>query len=157
MKGIAMLTGLALMSSAHAGDDPQRFMPLMRAGVPDDATAYTVRIPARAGGTIRGTLLVNHEPAPRWTAILRIGQPSRLAGTAVLVTPADDYGRAGSYVYMPAVRRVRHVEGSLAGPAVIGVPLDAVGFEQLVAQSERGVTRVRVALGSASGTARAAQ
>jgi hypothetical protein len=80
---------------------------------------YTMRDGAK--GAAPGMLHVN----------LRITEPEALAGGAYLITQTQDYLRSGMYVYLPSVKRVRKVTGSVADGSLMGTQFSYGEFKQL--------------------------
>lgn len=67
--------------------------------------------------------------------MLHLSAPPNLAGAAYLIreqeASEDGVARDGMYVYLPAVRRVRRVTGSIADGGLMGTSFSYADFKQL--------------------------
>jgi hypothetical protein len=85
--------------------------------------------------SMSGRLYAQRDPAGKGAgplrASLRITEPAALAGSSYLVSQSDNYLQSGMYVYLPSVRRVRRVTGTIADGAIMGTQFSYYEFQQL--------------------------
>lgn len=113
----------------------------MRANSPTRLRGQRVTMELREHGelmrTLRGQLYVKRDTVPgsgangTLRANLRITEPEALAGGSYLITQTQDYLHSGMYVYLPSVRRVRRITGSVADGSLMGTQFSYDEFKQL--------------------------
>ncbi len=67
----------------------------------------------------------------RARAMMRITQPVALRDSAYLILETDDYLRDGMFVYLPAIARVRRVNGEIADGRLFGTDITYYDFKQI--------------------------
>lgn len=136
---LLMLLCADLAAAADARDLPQ-LLACMRSNSPTALRAQDVTMQVHEHGTVvrtlRGRLYVIRDKlsgaAPGvLRANLRITEPDALAGAAYLITQTQDYLHSGMYVYLPSVKRVRRVTGSVADGSLMGTQFSYYEFKQL--------------------------
>jgi outer membrane lipoprotein-sorting protein len=86
--------------------------------------------------TLKGRLYAAREQTPEGSrhvrAMLTVSAPPNLAGAAYLVREKDgEAAKDGMYVYLPSVRRVRRVTGSIADGGLMGTSFSYADFKQI--------------------------
>ncbi len=135
--------GLVLMlvtaSSVQAADESSKVLQCMRENVPNSLRVQEVEFStsdhAGTTSTLKGRLYAAREPEPDGSrhvrAMLHVSAPPSLAGAAYLIREKDGEVRDGMYVYLPSVRRVRRVTGSIADGGLMGTSFSYADFKQL--------------------------
>lgn len=133
------LLGIALLlpGAAFAEALPEPLQ-CLRSSVPPMLRVQEVELVVSERGqvvrTLRGKLYAQRETVDgrsRLRASLKLAEPPALAGAAYLVRDTDNYLRDGMYVYLPSVRRVRHVTGTVADGSMLGTNFSYYDFKQL--------------------------
>lgn len=141
----ALLTCLVLLLScgtalaAESAESAEKILDCMRANVPSSLRAQDVEFSTTyhngTTSTLKGRLYVNSEEAASGKrhvrAALYLTSPSNLAGAAYLVREKDGDTRDGMYVYLPSVKRVRRVTGSIADGGLMGTSFSYADFKQM--------------------------
>lgn len=135
----ALLCGIAAVQAADAGD-ASRVLSCMRSNTPASLRTQNVTMELREHDVVvrslRGRLYLLRDTAGAAApgvlrANLRITEPEALAGGAYLITQTQDYLRSGMYVYLPSVKRVRRITGSVADGSLMGTQFSYNEFKQL--------------------------
>lgn len=127
-----------LIPTAHA-DDAAGVLACMRANVPQTLQVQDIELAAidqdGSERVLQGRIAATSIAAPTGKRLLRstlqIRSPSSYAGAAYLIRESSEDREPGMYVYMPAVRRVRHVTGSFADGGLLGIDFSYRDFKQL--------------------------
>lgn len=129
---------LGLTPIVHA-DGADAVLACMRANVPQALQVQDIELSFTDQGkqaqTLRGRIAATSattaagERLLRWT--LQIRAPASYAGASYLIRESADDSEPGMYVYMPAVRRVRHVTGNFADGGLLGIDFSYRDFKQL--------------------------
>jgi len=134
------MMGAGTASAAAAARDAAQVLACMRANSPPALRAQNVTMEVYEHQslvrTLRGRLFVQRDKAAGAApgvlrANLRITEPGALAGAAYLITQTQDYLHSGMYVYLPSVKRVRRVTGSVADGSLLGTQFSYNEFKQL--------------------------
>lgn len=151
MKRIWILVMALASGAAAASPDATKVLECMRANVPDSLRVQDIEFATsdRNGttSTLKGRVYAEREKVADGTrqvrAMLHLNAPPNLAGAAYLIREreSDKPGEArdGMYVYLPSVRRVRRVSGSIADGGLMGTSFSYADFKQL--QNTFGDTR----------------
>lgn len=140
MKTTGWMALLLLWSGAAlAVDDAAKVLDCMRKNVPDSLRVQDVEFATadRAGtaSTIRGRVYAEREKVAEGKrhvrAMLHLDAPPNLAGAAYLIREKENDARDGMYVYLPSVRRVRRVTGSIADGGLMGTSFSYADFKQM--------------------------
>ena len=141
MKKLVAVAVLALgvAGTAHAADDAAKVLACMRSNVPTSLRVQQVEFSTadRSGtsSTLKGRLYAEREKAAGGSrhvrAMLHLSAPPNLAGAAYLIREKDGDLRDGMYVYLPSVKRVRRVTGSIADGGLMGTSFSYADFKQL--------------------------
>lgn len=137
---LAVSTAGLLPASLTASDDQvTQILECMRKNVPSELRAQDVEFTTadKAGptSTLKGRLYAAREKTPEGSrhvrAMLMVSAPPNLAGAAYLVREKDGDAKDGMYVYLPSVRRVRRVTGSIADGGLMGTSFSYADFKQI--------------------------
>lgn len=140
MKTTATIALLLLCSgTALAADDAATVLECMRKNVPDSLRVQDVEFSTadRTGptSTLKGRLYAEREKVAEGRrhvrAMLHLDAPPNLAGAAYLIREKDGDVKDGMYVYLPSVRRVRRVTGSIADGGLMGTSFSYADFKQM--------------------------
>jgi len=134
-----LLLGAVAQARADAPTEAQAVLECMRGNVPrtlriQDLELSTVADADSKLRSMRARLYAQQEKTPhgdQLRAMLRVMEPSTLAGAAYLVREAGSYAEEGLYVWLPSVRRVRRVSGEFADGALLGTDFSYNDFKQL--------------------------
>ena len=150
---LMLISGNAVVSAADpdangATNDPTKVLACMRANVPMSPRVQDVEFvtsdQAGTSGVLKGRLYVSSEKsssgARHTRSMLHVNAPPSLAGAAYLIREKDGDQRDGMYVYLPSVKRVRRVTGSIADGGLMGTSFSYADFKQL--QNSFGDVRV---------------
>jgi len=126
-------------ASAIAADEAAKVLECMQANVPTSLRVQEVEFSTsdRSGpaSTLKGRLYAARELAPDGSRLVRamllLSAPPNLSGAAYLIREKDGDLRDGMYVYLPSVKRVRRVTGSIADGGLMGTSFSYVDFKQL--------------------------
>lgn len=136
----AGLLGLvAVQTASAAADESAKVLQCMRANVPTSLRVQQVEFSTadRTGVTsaLKGRLYAARELTSdggrHVRAMLQLSAPPNLSGAAYLIREKDGDARDGMYVYLPSVRRVRRVTGSIADGGLMGTSFSYADFKQL--------------------------
>ena len=131
---------VGLISTARTADDQVgKVLECMRKNVPNELRAqdveFTTADKAGTASTLKGRLFAAREQTPDGSrhvrAMLMVSSPPNLAGAAYLVREKDGDAKDGMYVYLPSVRRVRRVTGSIADGGLMGTSFSYADFKQI--------------------------
>lgn len=124
---------------ATAADEAAKVLECMQGNVPTSLRVQEVEFSTsdRSGpaSTLKGRLYAARELAPDGSrlvrAMLHLSAPPNLSGAAYLIREKDGDLRDGMYVYLPSVKRVRRVTGSIADGGLMGTSFSYLDFKQL--------------------------
>jgi hypothetical protein len=132
MRFPAWLLALAALS-AQADDAAQKVLDCVRTNIPPAMRVRELELTAydRAGGmrTLKGKLYAMREKE-LVRAMLRISAPSDLADAAYLVRE-NTSGQDEMYIYLPAVARVRRINGSSIDGSLLGTDISYGELKQI--------------------------
>lgn len=137
---VPMLLAAGLLWAAQPAADPAgAVLECMRKNVPTALRARDVEFTTadRSGtvGTLKGRLYAEREKTAdgslRVRAMMMVSAPPNLAGAAYLVREKEGDAKDGMYVYLPSVRRVRRVTGSIADGGLMGTSFSYADFKQI--------------------------
>ncbi|MCC2656935.1 MAG: outer rane lipoproteinsorting protein [Panacagrimonas sp.] len=137
---VTLLLLVGLISTARTADDQVgKVLECMRKNVPNELRAqdveFTTADKAGTASTLKGRLFAAREQTPDGSrhvrAMLMVSSPPNLAGAAYLVREKDGDAKDGMYVYLPSVRRVRRVTGSIADGGLMGTSFSYADFKQI--------------------------
>lgn len=142
MLGLLSLAAGLVWAAQPGGDGADKsaeVLDCMRRNVPDELRAQDVEFTTadRSGvvSTLKGRLYAAREQTPDGSrdirAMLAVSAPPNLAGAAYLVREKDSDAKDGMWVYLPSVRRVRRVTGSIADGGLMGTSFSYADFKQL--------------------------
>lgn len=137
MKILGMLLALSVFTAARADDALLKVFACMQANVPPSFSVQSVELDAtdRGGGTraLKGRLFVMHEGASAGPVrvMLRIDAPKALEGASYLIRQTPGAAEDEMYVYLPSVRRVRRITGTLADGSLLGTNFSYADFREL--------------------------
>ncbi|TDU32127.1 outer membrane lipoprotein-sorting protein [Panacagrimonas perspica] len=139
-----LLAGAALAMAVSAplvvaADEAAKVLECMQANVPTSLRVQEVEFSTsdRSGtaSTLKGRLYAERELAPDGSRLVRamllLSAPPNLSGAAYLIREKDGDLRDGMYVYLPSVKRVRRVTGSIADGGLMGTSFSYADFKQL--------------------------
>ena len=135
-----LLAAAGFLHGSQAADDPvTKVLECMRKNVPNEVRAQDVEFTtADKGGTtstLKGRLYAAREKTPEGSrhvrAMLMVAAPPNLSGAAYLVREKDSDAKDGMWVYLPSVKRVRRVTGSIADGGLMGTSFSYADFKQL--------------------------
>lgn len=135
---LALLWSGTLLAAGEA-DKADKVLDCMRKNVPESLRVQDVEFStADAGGItslLKGRLYAERQAGEEGEgqvrAMLHIKAPPNLSGAAYLIREKDENARDGMYVYLPSVRRVRRVSGSIADGGLMGTSFSYADFKQL--------------------------
>lgn len=135
-----LILGLLLWIPTQAfAEGLPELLACMHANVPASVRVQDIKLTAtdRDGGTrvIEGRVAATQEKDSKGQvlvrSVLRVKAPASFAGAAYLIREAGQDSDPGVYVYLPSVRRVRHVTGRFADGALLGTDFSYQDFKQL--------------------------
>jgi len=132
---VLLLLGSALaapVAQAAAPGDVAAVLDCMRGNVPKTLTVRDIQLSAtdRNGGTrsLQGRIYATRE-GDRLRAMVRIAAPADLAGAAYLLRERE--GNDEMYLYMPALNKVRRINGAATDGSLWGTDLSYDDVRQL--------------------------
>jgi hypothetical protein len=137
---LGLLLAAGLVWAAQSGaDDAGKVLECMRQNVPHELRAQDVEFTTSdkngVTSTLKGRLYAAREATPEGSrhvrAMLSVSAPPNLAGAAYLVREKDRDAKDGMWVYLPSVRRVRRVTGSIADGGLMGTSFSYADFKQI--------------------------
>lgn len=138
MKRLALLLMLVGVLPAYADSPAQHLLACMRASLPPTLQVQRIELTTtqRDGmqRTLKGQLFVERVPDKQGRrllrATLRINSPEYMDGSAYLIRETAGHRADGMYVYLPSVKRVRKITGTLADGALLGTDFSYADFKQ---------------------------
>jgi hypothetical protein len=139
MLGMLLLAAGLVWAAQPAADEAGKVLECMRKNVPSSLRAQDVEFTTAdkngVASTLKGRLYAAREQTPEGLrhvrAMLSVSSPPNLAGAAYLVREKDSDARDGMWVYLPSVRRVRRVTGSIADGGLMGTSFSYADFKQI--------------------------
>lgn len=139
MAGSLLLAAGLVWAAQPNADKSAEVLECMRKNVPDELRAQDVEFTTadKSGvvSTLKGRLYAAREHTPQGSrhirAMLAVSAPPNLAGAAYLVREKDSDAKDGMWVYLPSVRRVRRVTGSIADGGLMGTSFSYADFKQI--------------------------
>ncbi len=136
MKHSGIMLALLLCGGAQADASPQAIFSCMRNNLPPSLSVRTVELSGSdsngATRLLKGTLSAAATGQPGAVSVrLKIEDPPYLAGAAYLIRHSDSTQRDDMFVYLPSVKRVRHIVGTLADGSLLGTNFSYDDFKQL--------------------------
>ena len=139
MAGLLLLAAGLVWAAQPNADKSAEVLECMRKNVPDELRAQDVEFTTAdqkgVVSTLKGRLYAAREETPEGTrhvrAMLAVSSPPNLAGAAYLVREKDSDAKDGMWVYLPSVRRVRRVTGSIADGGLMGTSFSYADFKQI--------------------------
>jgi hypothetical protein len=123
MKMLFVFVALMLGFTARADDAFHKLLSCVRGNVPTVLRAQDIELSStdRDGGvrTLSGRLYLQRD-GDLSRASIRITAPENIAGAAYLIRETHAQPDDDMYVWLPAVRRVRHITGGFANGSLLG-------------------------------------
>lgn len=134
-----LLVAGVLLAAGPAEDQAGKVLECMRKNVPNEMRAQDVEFTTSdkngVASALKGRLYAAREQTPEGTrqvrVMLSVSAPPNLSGAAYLVREKDKDGKDGMWVYLPSVKRVRRVTGSIADGGLMGTSFSYADFKQI--------------------------
>lgn len=134
-----LLMAGSLPAAGPTEDQAGKVLECMRKNIPNALRAQDVEFTTAdkngVASTLKGRLYAAREQTPEGSrhvrAMLSVSAPPNLAGAAYLVREQDSDAKDGMWVYLPSVKRVRRVTGSIADGGLMGTSFSYADFKQI--------------------------
>lgn len=139
MPALLLLAAGLVWAAQPEADAAGKVLECMRANMPDELRAQDVEFTTAdkngVASTLKGRLFAAREQTAEGSrhvrAMLSISSPPNLSGAAYLVREKDSDAKDGMWVYLPSVKRVRRVTGSIADGGLMGTSFSYADFKQI--------------------------